>query len=95
MSKPIDNKSGNLKEILMAIADGKAVQFFMDERWNDFLDGHTAPYGKTMLKKEWRIKPDAFEETWEYCLSWGLASFGGDEALARYIWDAAMGHKEQ
>ena len=94
MSKPIDNKSGNLKEILMAIADGKAVQIGMNGAWFNY---HSCsdynPF--TRLGWEWRIKPDAFEETWEYCLSWGLASFGDDEALARYIWDAAMGHKEQ
>jgi hypothetical protein len=93
MSKPIDNKSGNLKEILMAIAEGKAVQFFFSDVWCDFKEGNAAPYVKTMLKKQWRVKPDAFEEAWANI---------NDECRPRPIskgyfklgWDAAMEHKD-
>ena len=90
MSK-LENASGNLKEILCAIAEGKAVQFNMDNYWSDFVEGHTPPYGETMLKQEWRIKPDAFEEIYNKFVQERFpAVYEINKDQARHFWDRAM-----
>jgi len=88
----LENASGNLKEILMAIAEGKAVQFFFSDVWCDFKEGNAAPYVKTMLKKQWRKKPDTFEDAWRNYLD--IKDVMLNKEVARHFWDAAMEHKD-
>ena len=84
MSK-LENESGNLKEILCAIVDGKQVQYWseVDCTWVCLKEPAYAIQRRALIR-EWRIKPDAFEEAWEQ----RPAMLEGYH-LARHFWDKA------
>ena len=92
----LENASGNLKEILMAIADGKAVEYFMESQcawWTmkpsnaEFVFTHEA-YGY-----KWRVKPDAFATAWGDFIG-EYVTYHGSRHAFKSGWDAAMEHKD-
>ena len=95
MSK-LENASGNLKEVLCAIADGKDVQYWASEynKWFDLTVTNTEIniFDTEWLSYKWRIKPDAFEEWWEQK---GKLSMSENYKVHVHVgWDAAMEHKD-
>ena len=91
----LENASGNLKEILIAIADGKEVQFWSDS-YREWQTLHNVAFGFAIdedgMKLEWRIKPDAFGAWWQDFEPTHSQLLSYKE-MAKVAWDAAMEHK--
>ena len=97
MSK-LENASGNLKEVLCAIADGKDVQYWASEynKWFDFyVESETNIFDTEWLSYKWRIKPDAFEDFYMDCKFNNKIANKSTNELMRMAWDAAMEYKNE
>ena len=95
MTKKLENASGNLKEILIAIADGKEVQFKNHkDSWRDYDTELIDNYMCLNLNFEWRIKPDAFEDAWEQYLNGRVGSDVGKDIFKAGFYKG-IAHKEQ
>lgn len=88
----LQNASGNLKEILNAIADGKDIQYWSepDDEWMTIRVSYSFALDEDGLKLKWRVKPDAFVCWWQ-----SLETRSNDpKAMALAAWNTAMEHKE-
>lgn len=93
MVRKLKNKSNNLVDMAMDIAQGYTVQFSSDKKitWSDYdPEMHRTIFCAELLERHWRRKPDAFDVYWEIA---GKEITCSHKQTAKEAWDAAMEHK--